>query len=88
MLCYCRQAFPDEGCNRGEIVMSGKKETGGIGFFGLLQIAFIVLKLCGVIAWSWWWVLLPIWAPLSLILLFVLFVFGLKVYIRNKKKRK
>lgn len=32
---------------------------GGVGFAGLLQIAFIVLKLCGVIDWSWWLVMLP-----------------------------
>jgi hypothetical protein len=24
-------------------------------------IAFIVLKLVGLIAWSWWWVLSPLW---------------------------
>jgi hypothetical protein len=35
--------------------------SGGVGFAGLLAIAFIVLKLCGVIAWSWWWVLSPLW---------------------------
>jgi Flp pilus assembly protein TadB len=35
--------------------------SGGIGFVGLLTVAFIVLKLCGVISWSWWWVLSPIW---------------------------
>lgn len=34
---------------------------GGIGFPGLLTITFIVLKLTGVIAWSWWWVLAPLW---------------------------
>ena len=33
---------------------------GGLGFTGLLTIAFIILKLCGVINWSWWWVLSPI----------------------------
>lgn len=33
----------------------------GIGFTGLLTVAFIVLKLTGVIAWSWWWVLSPLW---------------------------
>ena len=38
--------------------------SGGIGFYGLLTIAFIVLKLTGVIAWSWWWVLAPRWIPL------------------------
>ena len=31
----------------------------GIGFFGLLTIVFIVLKLCKVIDWSWWWILFP-----------------------------
>ena len=36
---------------------------GGIGFFGLLGIVFIVLKLVGVINWSWIWVLAPIWCP-------------------------
>lgn len=33
----------------------------GIGFAGLLTIAFIVLKLCKVISWSWLWVLSPLW---------------------------
>ena len=35
--------------------------SGGIGFVGLLTVAFIVLKLCDVISWSWWWVLSPLW---------------------------
>ena len=42
--------------------------SGGIGFSGLLAIVFITLKLCGVIAWSWWWVLSPLWIPLLLVL--------------------
>lgn len=25
-----------------------------------LQVAFIVMKLCGAISWSWWLVMLPI----------------------------
>ena len=29
--------------------------AGGIGFCGLLAVAFIVLKLTGVINWSWLW---------------------------------
>ena len=37
--------------------------TGGIGFFGLLAIVFIILKLTGHITWSWWWVLSPLWLP-------------------------
>jgi hypothetical protein len=39
---------------------------GGIGFFGLLTIVFIVLKLINVINWSWWWVLAPTWTPLAI----------------------
>ena len=35
--------------------------SGGIGFAGLLTIVFITLKLTGVLTWSWWWVLSPIW---------------------------
>ena len=35
--------------------------SGGIGFFGLLTVVFIVLKLTHFIDWSWWWVLSPIW---------------------------
>ena len=45
------------------------KTSGGCGMTGLLQVAFIVLKLCGVINWSWWWVLAPTWGALVLIVL-------------------
>lgn len=45
------------------------KSNGGIGFVGLLTIAFIVLKLLKVINWSWVWVLSPIWIWLGLILI-------------------
>ena len=50
------------------------KETStssGIGFSGLLAIVFIVLKLTKVIAWSWLWVLSPIWIP-AVIVIFIL----------------
>jgi hypothetical protein len=45
--------------------------SSGIGFGGLLAILFIALKLTGVIAWSWWWVLSPIWISVLLVLLIV-----------------
>lgn len=41
----------------------------GVGFCEVLGIVFIVLKLVGVIDWSWWLVLLPIYAPLAIFLL-------------------
>jgi len=56
--------------------MSNNKGTkeGGVGFLGLLQLAFIVLKLVGVIEWSWLWVLTPIWLPLLIIIIMVVIV--------------
>lgn len=40
--------------------------SGGIGTTGLLQVAFIVLKLLGKIEWSWFWVLSPTWISITL----------------------
>ena len=40
--------------------------SGGVGIAGLLGVAFVILKLTGVIAWSWWWVLAPFWIPLAI----------------------
>lgn len=37
-----------------------------IGFAEVLAVAFIVLKLCNVIDWSWLWVLCPIWISIIL----------------------
>lgn len=34
-----------------------------VSFLGLLCILFIGLKLTGYIAWSWVWVLSPVWIP-------------------------
>jgi len=41
-----------------------KTNSGGIGFAGALTILFIALKLIGIISWSWWWVVSPIWISL------------------------
>lgn len=37
-----------------------------VGFLGLLTLLFIGLKLTGYVAWSWIWVLSPIWIPFSI----------------------
>lgn len=58
---------------------------GGIGFYGLLTIVFIVLKLIGVIEWSWICVLAPIWIPFA-ILLVVLLIVVVVLVIKNHKK--
>lgn len=48
---------------------------GGVGFCGLLALVFIVLKLIGVITWSWVWVLSPIWIPFVLWVLIVVLIY-------------
>lgn len=61
-----------------------KEETnGGISFLGLLVIVFIVLKLCKVIEWSWWWVLSPIWG--AAVILVTAFVIGfIATFLRSR----
>lgn len=68
--------------------MSSKVEVGGngIGFFGLLGIVFITLKLTGVIAWSWWWVLAPFWVPLSITLLAIAIIVFFAVVFKGARK--
>lgn len=51
-----------------------KVSKSGIGFSGLLTIAFIVLKLCHVIDWSWWWVLSPLWISVGLTIILLLII--------------
>ena len=58
--------------------------SGGIGFTGLLTILFIALKLIGVITWSWFWVLSPIWIS-ALIVLVVFIIFLIIVAIMEYK---
>lgn len=57
--------------------------SGGIGFAGLLTIVFIVLKLVGVINWSWAWVLSPIWISVSVFLIIVIVA---TILINGKRK--
>lgn len=43
---------------------NSKKKKGSLGIVSILTIIFVILKLCGVIDWSWLWVLCPIWITL------------------------
>lgn len=56
-----------------------------ISFPVLLFLVFLVLKLTNVIAWSWIWVLSPLWISLGLYIM-VLIVLGLVVTIISKVK--
>jgi hypothetical protein len=50
---------------------NNNSSSGGIGFAGLLTIVFIILKLCKVISWSWWWVLSPLWISMIISLIII-----------------
>ena len=72
--------------------MSDSKATAtasasGIGFGGLLTIAFIILKLCHVIDWSWLWVLSPLWISVGLTICIML-VFALIAFVVLLFKKK
>lgn len=41
-----------------------------MGILEVLTVVFVVLKIVGVIAWSWWWVFAPLW--LGYLLIFVM----------------
>lgn len=54
----------------------------GLGFVWALQIAFIVLRLCNVIDWNWWLVMLPaiIYGPLTILITSLTIVIALLSY--------
>lgn len=54
-----------------------------IGFFGLLTLLFIGLKLTSYITWSWWWILAPIWIGIIWFLLFNIIIFIILIIIDN-----
>lgn len=66
---------------------SSSSSSSGIGFAGLLTIAFIVLKLTDVIDWSWWWVLSPLWIGAAIVITILIF-FGILMVIGGKPRKK
>lgn len=53
--------------------MSNEKTTNaGISVMSLLGVAFIVLKLCKVINWSWWWITAPFWGGVALVVVILI----------------
>ena len=54
-----------------------------MGFFGVLTIVFIVLKLVEYIDWSWWLVISPL-----LIQVLISIIFFIVIVVKNKNKFK
>jgi hypothetical protein len=63
---------------------NNNNSSSGLGLGVILFLIFMVLKLTGYITWSWWYVTLPLWGPISLALVIVGIV-GLVAI--NKHKR-
>lgn len=57
----------------------------GIGFFGLLTILFIGLKLTSVIDWCWMWVVSPLWLPITVVVGIGLFISIIVLFVRIMK---
>lgn len=73
--------------NGGEKTVSATtgSSSGGIGFFGLLAVLFIGLKLTHYIDWSWWLVLAPIWGSIVFVFIVIAFVAGV-IFVMEKSK--
>ena len=58
------------------------KKSYWIGFYGTIAVFVIitVLKLTGIIAWSWWWITAPIWIPFLIAVILVIAFFWLVGY--------
>ena len=42
--------------------------------FATIFVVFLILKLTGVIAWSWWWVTSPIWISLIIVAVMIIII--------------
>lgn len=52
-----------------------------------LQVAFIVLKLCGVIDWSWWLVFAPVLFVMLFSTLCFVVALSIKIYAERRDRR-
>ena len=72
-----------------KIFMSSNRNSssGGLGLCGVLTIVFIILKLVGVINWSWLWVLCPLWIELILSIIILIIIEVIDSNFRNKHNK-
>ena len=65
-----------------------KTTNNGLSASSALTIAFVVLKLCKVIDWSWWWVLAPTWISLGITLVLCIIVIIASLCKANRKAKR
>jgi hypothetical protein len=59
---------------------NNSSSSSGVGFFGLMFLILMTLKLTGYIDWSWWWVTAPLWGGFAFILIVILIVVFIKSF--------
>ena len=69
---------------------NNKSSSSGIGIFTVVGIVFVILKLVGVIDWSWLWVLAPFWISIVFYVLLIggVFLFFLAIELNKERKYK
>lgn len=60
--------------------------VGGWLFLSLLTLTFIVLKLAGIICWSWAWILSPLWIPTAAAIVIIVIAVGVALAMVGRKK--
>ncbi len=63
---------------------NNNSSSGGLGLGAVLTVVFVVLKLCGLIDWSWWWVLSPMWISIGLDLIII---FAIVIYYKIDERK-
>ena len=67
--------------------MSRNNGAGGLGLCSTMTVIFIVLRLVGVIEWSWLWVLAPSWIPAAVLGLILIWAIKLDKMEEREAKR-
>lgn len=50
--------------------------SNGLNLFSIVYAAIIIMKIAGIVTWSWWWITIPFWGGFAL-----LFAFGILILI-------
>lgn len=72
-------------------VARGERMKTELSLTTLLTIIFVILKLCGVLSWSWWWILSPLWGSIAIFIIVsaLIWLFGcIAVTIEEKRENK
>jgi hypothetical protein len=61
-------------------------ENNGLSLSAIVFIVLLTLKLSDVIDWSWWWITLPLWWMIPMVLLILIFALIVVLFEELSKK--